>query len=145
MKTFIQRAIILAIVIIATTSCVKKDNPAPIVAPPVMTEISISGESLVYNITIFFNEGVYANHNKTGDLTRNNLSVVLASGETFIVSYIVTHSACQKNANIRVVLNKEPSINEVITVQPTSCFSIYNFNGIGMCSTEKLSISIDGT
>ncbi len=142
MKTLIQQTVILVIILIATSSCTKNDNPLPVATPPVMTNISISGENLVYNITIFFNEGVYANKNKTGDLTRNSLSLGINSQEILISSYIVTHSACQKNANIRIVLNRKPVDNEIIFIQPATCLSIYNFDGIAMCTSEELSIAI---
>ncbi len=142
MKTLSQLTVILAIMLIATTSCTKRDDSLLTTNAPVMTDIKISGEGLVYNITIFFNEGVYANKNKTGDLSASSFCLSLDYGDVTINSYIVTHSSCQKNAKIRVVLNKEPGRNEIMTVQPTSGFSIYNFDGVAMCISEKLSIAI---
>ena len=145
MKTISQSTLILVIVIFAFTSCTKKDSPLPITDAPKMIDISISGESLIYNITIFFNEGVYSNNDNTGDLTTSSLSVTIDGEDVIIESYVVSHSACQKNAKIRVVLNKEPSGIEIITIQPATCLSIYNFDGRAMCISEKISIAIMGS
>jgi len=145
MKTTIPLTVISLIIFIATSSCIKNDNLQPVATPPVMTEISISGENLVYKITVFFSEGVYANRNKAGDLSVTSFSLLIDYGDIIIKNYSVTHSACQKNANIRIVLNKIPVGDEVISIQPATCLSIYNFDGIAMCASDKLSITIAGT
>ena len=131
--------------VIGFLSCTKDNNLLPVSSAPLMTDVSISGEGLVYDIKVFFNEGVFANNNKTGDLTRNNFSIVILNKDIIITNYIVTHSACQKNANIRIVLNMIPTVNDTIIIQPSMSNSIYNFNGVSMCDSERLTIVIDGS
>ena len=145
MKTLSQLTVILVIALSTFTYCTKNDDPQPLADAPKMNSISISGEGLIYDITITFNEGVYANNNNDGDLTRDNFSLILDGGSVSIENYFVTHSASQKNANIRIVLNQEPIGNEIVTIHPLTAYSIYNFEGIAMAKTEKLSIALDGT
>lgn len=144
MKTLNQLIVFVAIALLTFASC-KKDGPKPTADAPIMTGISISGEGLIYDIVIAFNEGVYANNNSTGDLTKESFLLVLNDGSISIESYIVTHAASQKTAKIRMVLNKEPTGNEIISVQPLTGFSIYNFEGVAMNISDKLSIALDGT
>ncbi len=126
-------------------ACNKDDNPSPEVSAPVMNSISISGSELTYDVVVTFNEGVYRNTNRTGDLTRESFTVLVNNETISSNNYLVTHSASQKTASIRITFADEPSDFDVITVKPRSNVSIYNYEGIAMSITEERSIAIDGT
>jgi len=136
---------LLALLGISLSSCNKNDIPTPEATAPFMSNITISGSDLIYTITITFNEGVYANSDYTGDLSRNNFTVYHAGVTINPNEYLVTHSASQKSAKIRISFQSKPANDDILTIIPKDGTSIYNYNGIPMSNTEIISIAIDGT
>lgn len=145
MKVIDKIAVLVSVISLLILSCNKNDNPTPEGSAPEMNNISISGDELVYDLVIAFNEGIYSNNDKSGDLTRESFTILFEEEIVSTNNYLVTHSASQKTANIRITFDETPDGDEIITVRPKNNFSIYNFEGIAMNGSEEKSIAIDGT
>ena len=145
MKALINIILVIVTITTITISCKKDDNTEPAGNAPFMNSLSISGSDLTYNLTISFSEGVYSTTNKTGELTRDNFTLLLDEAIISTNSFIVTHSASQKTANIKVTFENTPSNDDIITVKPKNGTSIYNFDGVAMSELQTKSIAINGT
>ena len=142
MKKVNMMAVFAALLVLGFSSC-KKDDPKP--TAPVMTGITVSGELKSFNITVQFSEGVYKNADKTGDLDENSFSVVLSGGDAVLSSYTVSHSASQKNAQIKIILSQNSDGNENVSIKPKDASSIYSQDGMSMSVGETKTISLSGT
>ncbi len=142
MKKINQFTAIAAIFILGFSAC-KKDNPQP--KAPKMTDISISGENQNFDLTVYFNEGVYKNADQTGDLNENNFTVTVSGGNATLKAYSVIHSASQKNALIKITIIQDADGNENVTVKPRDGTSIFSKDGIAMSGDESKVISLTGT
>ena len=145
MKVSIKILSILLTISIIAASCNKTEDPNPKATAPVMTTISISGNEKIYELIVSFNEGVYGNNDKSGDLTKESFTVIYDDITLSSGSYLVTHSASQKSAKIRVSFSDTPAPNSILSVKPKTGISIYNFDGIPMSGAQTKSIALDGT
>jgi len=134
---------ILFNLIIANSGCNKQD-PQPQSAIPEMTSISISGAKTTFDVVVGFNQGVYHFANQSGDLNEQSFRVSSSGGNASIVKFIVTQTAGQKSATIRVVFDHDTNGEEIISVQPFNGKSIFNNLGNAMLTTEIKSISTSG-
>ncbi|MEZ5083538.1 MAG: hypothetical protein R2750_08820 [Bacteroidales bacterium] len=128
------------------SSCSKDEDPEPTPTPtaPTMESIAIEGENTVFEATVQFSEGVYANNDKTGNLDDASLNVTLTGGIAGFESYTVTHSAGESTATVNIVLDALPDGTEELTVAPASATSIYNGAGTAMSETESQKITLSG-
>jgi hypothetical protein len=145
MRVTIKLTLHAIFALLISTACNKDDNPAPELSAPVINGISIAGNNLNYDIIVTFNEGVYQNSDKTGDLTRESFTVLINDEITSSNNYLVTHSASQKTASLRLTFTEIPSDFDIITIKPKNNASIYNYEGIAMGTSMEKSIAIDGT
>jgi len=124
--------------------CNKNDNLTPEPLLPEMISIAIAGEQNTYDIVVGFNQGVYRSAMMSGDLNEQNFEVGSTGGIGKLINYVVTHTAGQKNASIRVVFDQDASGEEVISVSPADANSIFNKDGRAMNAAEIRSISTSG-
>ncbi|MEE4260515.1 MAG: hypothetical protein V2I62_12175 [Bacteroidales bacterium] len=129
--------------VLFTNSCGKDDDSLP-ESFPEMTSITINGSDKVFIATVYFNEGVYRAPGKSGDLDAQSFQVELTRGTAQLTTYLVTHVAGQKNVSIRIALDKEADLTEILTIHPANNESIYNAYGNSMDDSEYKSIGLDG-
>ena len=136
-------AIVYILTLFTLISCNKSNDNVPNTYPT-MTDISVNGSEKIYTVTIFFNDGVYRNTNRTGDLDERSFKIELTGGTAKMSSYLVSHVAGQKNAAIRISFDSEPNLEEIVTIYPADDEAIYNANGYAMDDDEYKSIGLDG-
>ncbi len=143
MKKFNLLAAISAIILLGFSSCDDKNNdPEP--ASPTMSSIAMSGDNKDYTATITFTQGVYANSDKTGNLSDASFSVSVDGGSATIESMAVSHTAGQTTADIAVTMSEYPSNGESIVVAPASASSIYNEYAKAMSIDQSQEASFSG-
>lgn len=122
-----------------------KDNPStPTPYSPEMISISISGQQKTYDIIVGFNQGVFRFANQSGDLNDQSFAVGSSGGAASITNFVVTQTAGQKSAAVRIVFNKNTNGEEIISVKPFDGNSIFNNAGRSMASDDSKSISTLG-
>ncbi len=143
MKKFNLLAAFAAIILLGTSACNdKNDDPEP--ASPIMSSISMSGDNKDYIATIAFSQGVYAQNDKTGNLTDASFAVSVDGGTATIASMTVSHIAGESNAIINLVMSDYPSGDETLVVKPASATSIYNEFAKAMSADQTQEASFDG-
>ena len=137
-------ALVAAIVLLGFTSCDNKsNNPAP--AVPTISSMAISGAETEFVAALVFSEGVYAKSDKTGNLTKESLSVTITGGNTTLVDYTVAHTVGETLANITVNLSSFASGEETLTVSPASATSIYNATDQAMSTNQRQEANFTGS
>lgn len=112
---------------------------------PEMTSISISGQTTTFDVVVGFNQGVYSTTNQSGGLSEQSFSVVSTKGIGTLKSYLVTHTAGQKSAKIRVVFENDTNGEEIIEISPADANSIFNWEGRAMDAAQVRLVSTSGT
>lgn len=131
------------LIVILLTGC-KKDDTTPDSGFPAMTSISITGQTTTFDVVVGFSQGAYRFADQTGDLTEQSFKISSSGGVANILSYVVTQSAGQKSATIRIVFDHETNGKEIISVQPFNGNSIFNNAGQPMNANNIKSISTSG-
>ena len=129
---------------VMVSGCKKTETPPDNVIAPVMSSIAISGQESTYEVTIGFSQGVFRFANSSGDLNIQSFKVSIEGGSLNILNYVVTHTAGQKSALIRIQFDRIPDGTEFVNVSPFDGNSIYNFSGRPMLASELKSISTSG-
>mgnify|MGYP006935315517 CR=1 FL=1 len=143
MKQFKLLTLLTVFAVLGLSSCDKND-PIPAPVAPTITSIEGSGENKNFDIVIGFSEAVYKNTDTTGDLDENSFNVSISGGSN-ISSFIVTHSAGQKSADIKIELDEYSNGSEQVTVTPKNGTSIYNATAVAMASNQTQTVGLDGT
>jgi len=136
-------AALAAIVLLGFSACDDKNNdPTP--APPTMTSISISGAEKDFVADLTFNEGVYNNIDKTGDLVKTSFEVTVTGGTATLVDFTLSHTAGKTVANFNLNLSDYPSGDETVKIIPASATSIFNATGQAMSANQSQEGSFTG-
>ncbi len=134
--------VIIMVFFLLESGCKEKNDPEPL--NPEMTGISISGQGPTFDVVVEFNQGVYRSAAMSGDLNEQSFVVGSSGGIGKLINYVVTHTAGQKSASIRVVFDQDANGDEVISVTPADANSIFNKDGRAMNAAEIRSISTSG-
>lgn len=124
--------------------CKPKEDPEPELQNPEMSSITITGEGTTFDIIIGFSQGVYRNADKSGDLNEQSFIISITRGIATLTNYVVTHSAGQKSASIRVVFDQEANGKEIVIISPADAKSIFNSQGRSMDNLEWRAITTNG-
>jgi len=142
-STLILLQLLLFGFVLGIGSC-DKNNAEPDPSLPEMTSISITGQGITFDVAVGFNQGVFRFANHSGDLNDESFRVSSTGGIASMVNYVVTQTAGQKSATIRVVYSGEVNGEEIINVIPKDGASIFNKDGRAMLATDSKSISTAG-
>ncbi|MEJ2595764.1 MAG: hypothetical protein P8100_11725 [bacterium] len=126
------------------SGCKKSETPPENVIAPVMSSIAITGQESTYEVTIGFSQGVFRFANSSGDLNIQSFRVSIEGGSLNILNFVVTHTAGQKSALIRIQFDRIPDGTEFVNISPFDGNSIYNASGRPMLASELKSISTAG-
>lgn len=88
----------------------KKDDPTPVE----MTDLTISADNS--EITVTFNQGVYASSDKTGSLDANSFQLAIYSTNQVSAQYVVDHLAGDNYARIMMTYDDTLTGDEKIKV-----------------------------
>lgn len=124
MKKINLWAALAAFILLSVTACNNDDDPEPTAAT--MSGVEITGAEKAFEATVTFSEAVYANADKTGDLTKESFSVSVEGGAATIDDYTVSQTAGESTAKINLTMSDFPSGEEMLSVTPASATSIYN-------------------
>lgn len=86
-------------------------------------------------ITITFTEEVYANNDKTGNLTKEDFDLEILNVD---FSFEVTHTAGVKTATISLLITSVTDGTEIIKVTPANDASIYDAEGMPMKADHQI-------
>jgi len=142
LKTFLM---LIGLVAIGFTSCIKDDPIDPVEDPPTMSSIALDGSGKVFEATLVFNESVYKTANASGDLDNSSFNISLTGGVGTLVSADVAHSAGSTNVVITITLSDYSDGSEIMEVTAASATSIYNAEGVALETTQNKSITLGGT
>ncbi len=143
MKKFNLLAAIAAIILLGLSSCDKKDNdPEPVA--PTLSSISMSGEENDFIANLSFSQGVYANNDKTGNLSDASFEVTIVGGSATIETTTVSHTAGETNATFNLTMSEHSSNGETIVIKPASATSIYNDHAKAMSIDQSQEASFIG-
>lgn len=147
MKNFKTRTlfILIALLAIGFTSCIKDDPIDPVEVPPTMSSIALDGSGKVFEATLIFSESVYKTASASGDLDNTSFSISLTGGVGTLVSADVAHTAGSTNVDITITLSDYSDGNEVLEVTASTATSIYNADGLALETTQNKSITMGGT
>ncbi|MBI9065947.1 MAG: hypothetical protein JEZ09_01565 [Salinivirgaceae bacterium] len=121
---------LISLCIITFVSCSEDaENKAPEFA-----SISISDNN--ETVTVIFSENVFANNNKTGDITKDDLTISIPNVD---FTYEVTHTAGAKTLTIALTITSITVGSEVITISQSTASSIYDEEGLAMAASESIS------
>lgn len=125
---------------ILISSCKKDEEPK---VPASILDLTITDDNA--EATVVFNEAVYKNNDKTGNLDKDAFTVTISGGTATLGDYTVSHTAGTPSAILTLSLNGVVSGAEVLKVSPKTETSIYNAAGAGMPVTEEKSVSLKET
>lgn len=100
---------------------------------PFFESITLSDDNST--VTVTFNESVYANTDKTGNLTTSDILVTIDDVD---FTYEVTHIAGETTMTIELTITSITVGDETVTVQPADATSIYDADGVAMEETESI-------
>ncbi len=100
---------------------------------PDFVSVTLSSDNAT--ATVIFTEPVYANADKTGNLTDANILVEI---EDVDFTYTVTHVAGANTLVIDLEITSVTSGTEVVKVSPVSATSIYDTEGLAMKADNEI-------
>lgn len=136
---------LISLIALGFTSCIKDDTTSPDPIPPTMNTISISGSGKVFEATLLFSEAVYKTSTATGNLDNTSFQVTVSGGTGSLEGYEVSHIAGGNSVLITVNLSDYSDGTELLAISPASATSIYNAEGVALSVSEQKTIAISGT
>lgn len=118
---------------IAMTSC-KKDDPVEF---PEFVSATLSDDN--QQVTIVFDQAVYATGDMSGNLDATNFTVTVTGGTLTSLQYSAVHTAGSDEVTMSFVFEGKISGEEVVTITPVD---IYSESGGKMEITQEVSVTL---
>jgi len=135
MKNFKMIALLVAAVVLTFSACKKDDDPLNVEFSTVV--LSADNET----VTVTFNQGVYRNADKTGNLDASNFTLAFTASDTITASYTAQHTAGQSEAIITITYTDPPEGGETLHLT-AKANTIYGTEGnvLGQDLTTSLDV-----
>jgi len=115
-------ALLFAAVLLGFSACKEDDDPVAVE----YSTVDLSADNTV--ITINFNQGVYRNADKTGNLDASSFLLSFTAADTVSASYTALHTAGESMVTINLTYEDEPQTGDKLNVTAKSG-TIYGSEG----------------
>lgn len=119
--------VVLSILVLSSCSDKATNNA------PGFESVEISNDNKT--VTVTFTEDVYANNNRTGNLTKESFAIEILDVD---FTYDVAHTAGSKTAVISLQITSVTDGTEIIKISPATGESIYDAEGMPMKEDEQI-------
>ncbi len=114
--------LLFAAVLLTFSACKKDDDPLAVE----YSSVVLSADNT--EVTVTFNQGVYRNADKTGQLDASNFTLSFAAADTVTASYNAQHTAGEDVVTLTLTYEDEPQTGDKLTIIAKSN-TIYGIEG----------------
>nr|NQU90699.1 hypothetical protein [Bacteroidota bacterium] len=139
MKNLKMIALLFAAVLLTFTACKKDDdeNPGTVVE---ISSIELSPDNIT--LTVTFNQGVYKNADKTGNIDAGSFALTFIAANPVNASYIAQHTAGENKVTITITYANRLDGDEILDVT-VKANTVYGTEGNAVTQDLKESLDVN--